>query len=236
MRRFPVVLGLALAALVPPPAGAATSCGAVAGTTVVSTPSLRIVARHTPATQARERVRTFHACHRSSGTVRRLGYSGGRDTGRTSSAPLEGRFAINRTAGRFVLFRQFTQDNEAGSQLDRRLVLDVRSGARREVWRFSYLESTLCDEEGGPGLPPPRRFALGPNGIVAGIHAARSDDALRECYSPSDAAVVVASVPGGSGLRELDRGPIGTIPFPSLALQGRTVSWTHSGEARSVTL
>ena len=226
--------------LAPAPAEAA-SCRGARGKEVRETASLRIVARVKAASKARERMTTFYACALPSGRLRRLGYTGGADTGRTSSSPLEGRFAVIKVAGRYVLFRQFTQDNGAGTQTDTRVVADVRGGERREVWRFRYVESTICDEAIGPYRPPPylprpKQFVLGANGVVAGVYAPRPGDDFAACFTPPDATLVLVSVPGRPRLRELDRGPASEIPSRSLTLRDRTVRWTHAGEPRSATV
>ena len=218
--------------LVPGPAAAA-SCREARGKEVRETASLRIVARVTAASKARGPMTTYYGCALPSGRLRRLGYTGGADTGRTSSSPLEGRFAVVKVAGRYVLFRQFTQDSEGGTQTDTRVVIDVRGGARREVWRFRYVESTLCDEEGGPYLPRPKQFVLGANGVVAGVYAPPAGDDFAACFTPPDAALVLASAPGRPRLRELDRAPAAEIPSRSLVLRGRTVHWTRAGQPRS---
>jgi hypothetical protein len=227
-----------LAAVVAPASASAASCRDERGKEVRRTSSLRIVARVTPATKAREALTTYYGCALPSRTVRRLGYTGGTDTGRTSAAPLEGRLAVIKVAGPFVLVRQFTQQNEAGEQTDTRVVIDVRSGAKREVWRFRYLESTLCDEDfrgqpKGPYLPRPKQFVLGANGVVAGVYAPIAGDKLADCFTPTGTALVLASVPGRPSLRELDRATAPEIPSRSLTLRGRTVGWTRSGERRS---
>ncbi len=146
-----------------------------------------------------------------------------------------------KTAGRFVLFSQFTQDSSEGTQRYTRVVIDLRSGSRRQVWLFRTAESTICTEDGEgffprPYFPRPKQFAHGRNGVVAGVYVPSRDDDFRECYTPPDATVVLVSVPGQSKLRELDRGPVADIPSRSLRLSGRTVSWTHGGVARSATV
>jgi hypothetical protein len=141
-----------------------------------------------------------------------------------------------KTAGRFVLFSQFTQDTSGGVQRHTRVVIDLRSGSRRQVWLFHTAESTTCAEEGLTYFPRPKQFVLGTNGVVAGVYVPRPDDDFRVCFTPSDATVVLASVPGQSKLRELDRGPVADIPSRSLRLTGRTVSWTRGAEQRSASV
>ena len=219
------------------PASASTAsraCQAVAGKSVVKTPSIRVVSRRTPGRKGRGPTTTYYGCDRSAGPVRRLGHTRGFDP--SPSSPLEAKFGIVKTAGRFVLYRQFKQDDPAGIQQDTRVVIDLRSGGRREVWRFHTAESTVCEEDGIAYFPRPKQFVLGSNGVVAGVYVPSPSDEFRSCYTPSDATVVLASVPGQSRLIELDRGPVADIPSRSLKLTGRTVGWTHGTEQRSATV
>lgn len=235
------LLALACAAAMSPAtaSGASRACKAMTGTNVVKTPSVRVVSRRTPERNGREPTTTYYGCNRAAGPVRRLGHT--RSFGPDRSDPLEAKFGVVKTAGRFVLFSQFTQDNPAGTQQYTRVVIDLRSGGRREVWRFHTAESTVCTEDGEgflprPYFPRPKQFALGRNGVVAGVYVPSPSDDFRDCYTPSDATVVLVSVPGQAKLRELDRGPVAEIPSRSLRFSGRTVSWTHGAEQRSATV
>ena len=235
------LLALAWAATMSPTtaSGASRACTAMAGKSVVKTRSVRVVSRRTPGRNGGEPTTTYYGCDRAAGRVRRLGYTRGFDP--SPSSPVEAKFGVVKTAGRFVLFSQFKQDSPGGIQQHTRVVIDLRSGSRREVWRFHTAESTICTEDGEgffpkPYFPRPKQFVLSPNGIVAGVYVPSQDDNFRECFTPSDATVVLASVPGQSKLRELDRGPVADIPSRSLTLTGRTVSWTHGAEQRSATV
>jgi hypothetical protein len=231
------LLALACAAAMSPAtaSGASRACGAMEGKTVVKTPSIRVVSRTAPGRKRNEpSTTTYYGCDRTTGPVRRLGDTAIRNPSGTNRR--ETTFGIVKTAGRFVLFSQFEQDSGGGTQQHSRVVIDLRSGSRREVWRFVTLESTLCEEEGKAYFPRPKQFVLGANGVVAGVYVPAQDDKFRECFTPSDASVVLVSVPGQSKLRELDRGPVADIPSRSLKLTGRTVSWTHGAERRSATV
>ena len=230
------LFGLACAAAMSPAtaSGASRACAAMAGKSVVKTPSIRVVSRRTPGRNGGEPTTTYFGCDRAAGPVRRLGHT--RGFGPRPSDPLEAKFGIVKTAGRFVLFSQFEQDSPGGTQQHTRIVIDLRSGSRRAVWRFHTAESSTCAEEGQAYFPRPKQFVLARNGVVAGVYVPRSNDEFRECYTPSDAAVVLASVPGQSKLRELDRGSVADIQSRSLKLTGRTVTWTHGAEQRSATV
>jgi hypothetical protein len=214
--------------------GASRACKAMAGKSVVKTPSIRVVSRRTPGRNGGEPTTTYYGCDRAAGPVHRLGHTRGFDP--SPSSPLEAKFGIVKTAGRFVLFSQFEQDSPGGIQQHTRIVIDLRSGSRREVWRFHTAESSTCADDRQAYFPRSKHFVLGTNGVVAGVYVPSQDDEFRECYTPSDATVVLVSVPGPSRLRELDRGPVADIPSRSLKLTGRTVSWTHGAEQRSATV
>ncbi len=232
-------IALACAAAMSPTtaSGASRACAAMAGKHVLKTPSIRVVSRRTPGRNGASPITTFYGCDRARGPVRRLG-----DTRAVSrNDPSSTKFGIVKTAGRFVLFSQFKQDSEGGTQEYTRVVIDLRSGSRREVWLFRTAESSICTEDGEdffplPYFPRPKQFVLGRNGIVSGVYVPSPDDKFRECFTPQDATVVLVSVPGESKLRELDRGPVAEIPARSLRLTGRKVSWTHGGDPRSATL
>jgi hypothetical protein len=205
------------------------------GKSVLKTRFVRVVSRQTRDRDREKPVTTFYGCDRAAGPVRRLGLTD------PNEDPSSARFGIVKTAGRFVLFSQFEEDSGGGTQEYTRVVIDLRSGSRRQVWLFRTAESTICTEDGEgffpkPYFPRPKQFVLSKNGIVAGVYVPSPDDKFRECYTPSDATVVLVSVPGQSRLRELDRGPVADIPSRSLKLSGRTVSWTHGAEQRSATV
>lgn len=241
-RAVVALLALATAGAISPPTASAASraCTNMAGKHVLKTPSIRVVSRRTPGRNGAGPTTTYYGCDRARGPVRRLG-----DTRAVyaddPTSTLYSKFGIVKTAGRFVLFSQFEQDNEAGIQQYTRVVIDLRSGSRRQVWLFRTAESTICTEDGEdffplPYFPRPKQFVLGRNGVVAGVYVPSPDDEFRECFTPQDATVVLVSVPGESKLRELDRGPVADIPSRSLKLSGRTVRWTHGGEQRSATV
>src|SRR5688500_7683608 len=109
------LLALACGAAISPAtaSGASRACAAMAGKSVVKTPAIRVVSRRTPGRDGGEPTTTYYGCDRTAGPVRRLGRTRGFD--RSRSSPLEAKFGIVKTAGRFVLFSQFTQDSPGGT-------------------------------------------------------------------------------------------------------------------------
>ena len=204
-----VVTGVAMAV---PAAEAATTCKTLKGSVVRSTPSLKVVSQSTT------NGKRYLGCAKPNGAVRTLGTKAIDENSGVSTT-----FAVVKTAGTYVLLATGYDEGPGAFSGDRRSVIDIKTGKKRTIWDFTLAEGE-CSEVGGTPPGRPKQFALGANGIVAGVFVGG------DCTQPG--TQVIAFVPGRAA-KVLDTGPNGTIAATSLRLEGRTVRWKHGGEDRS---
>lgn len=215
-----------------------STCSTLKGTVLTDNAHIRIVSRpgSIPSTLGGGRRQTgkrYVGCAKPSGRPRTLGYNVWNDvesSGRT--------YARGKVAGTFVIVRETLEEGGAGTNVFTQTLVDLATGRRRVFWRFESPEGGCPEEHPERYYGPPKQLVLGTNGILAGVFVPQGslptvDDAAA-CYEPAGRALVIVSVPGRP-LERVDEGPVEEIRATSLALKGRTVTWTHAGTKRSFT-
>lgn len=129
-------------------------------------------------------------------------------------------YTVEQVAGTIVLLA-----SSYGSQYasDRRVsVSDIRTGRR-------YVVARSCSRVGsGP--------CGGQNATAAAAFVNDRGQAVAAIVPDETQTTMIVGFSSRGERRELDSGPSAEVPASSLRLDGSTVRWTHSGEARSATL
>jgi hypothetical protein len=140
-----------------------------------------------------------------------------------SSSNLETTFdgyRIRQVAGRVVLLATRSDSQYASAR--RLFVFDIRSGREYSVARF-------CSRVGGGSCD-------GPNSTAAAAFVNRRGQAAAAVIASGTDSTTIVGFSSRGERSQLDSGPSVELPPASLKLNGSTVSWTHSGEARTATL
>jgi hypothetical protein len=148
------------------------------------------------------------------GRVRTVAYSSDEET------TTEG-YRIRQVAGAIVLLAS-TYDSQYGS--GRSLsVYNIATGR-------AYVIANVCSGLGDPSCGDPLKA-----GAAAAFINKRGQAGAALVPTGGDPVTIVGFSSRGQR-RDLDSGPAAELPAASLQLKGSTVSWTHSGQARTATL
>jgi hypothetical protein len=191
-----------------PRGDAASSCRALQGRDLAPARKVKLVRRRN-----RDNGTDLLGCVLRQGRVRKLASS--RDLATTTES-----YTVRQVAGAIVLLAS-SSDSQYGT--DRRVsVSDVRTGR-------TYLVARSCSRLGGGPC-------AGQNATAAAAFVNRRGQAAAAIVPEATETTAIAGFSSRGRRRDLDSGPSAELPASSLGLDGRTVTWTHSGAPRSATL
>lgn len=205
-------------------------CASAKGTQVRRTDALLVVKRpfHRRGGGIESVGSQLFGCSLPNGLVYQLGvsiteflYDGGRRVGVYGSE----KTTLSTPAGPFILRRTVSGSNSF--TVDDGEIVDLRSGVATLYYAYEDFGDGP-DNTGALPINSPSSLALSSRGVFAGVYA--PDE-----YSADPVTRVIAVAPNGA-MQTLDSAPGDAIDPASLAVVERTVSWTHSGEARATTV
>jgi hypothetical protein len=228
-----VTLMLLAGGLAATPAQAATrTCSTLKGRTVIRTGALLVVGVPLDVVSKRNAThvvgRTFLACVRPAGAVRKVGaiYRTYTTTGpvKGETAVESGLTSFGASAGSFLVTRT-RESNLTGDYEERTYrVVDVATGRR-----YTYFHFLLGNADSAEPAPP-AATRLDAKGRLAAILSQPEDEDF-SAPPVGSTQVVVFSAAGRRTI--LDEAPVAAIPKSSLTFSGGIVGWRNAGVAKT---